>query len=278
MIIDTHAQLYTKEAVEGRIQDVDADLQAMYRGYSGFFSGRGMEKHTLEDMDAAGVDMSVIVGVDAETTKGFRIPNELVAAMQKQYPDRLIGFAGVDPHKGDAALRDLDAAIGDMGLRGLKFIPHLLELNPNDKLMYPLYEKAAEYGVPVLLHTGTHFHAGCKIKYCKPEFVDEIAVDFPKVNFIMAHFGFPWYQEAMAVAQRNFNVYFNIAGWAPKYIPEMVVTYMNTVLAGKVLFGSDHPLLPRKRLVDELAELPLQDASRQSLLSGNAVRLLKIKT
>ncbi len=272
MIIDTHAQLFTPKFVEmvqkGELEGLDM------MGYASFFKGN--VEDTLADMDNAGVDKSVVVAIDAETKKGYKISNELVAESVQEHPERLIGFASVDPHKGKIALRDLEYAVNELGLKGLKFIPHLIEICPNDKLMYPIYEKASALKIPVLLHTGTHFHLGCKIKYNKPEFIDEIAIDFPEVNFIMAHFGYPWFYEALAVAQKNFNVYFNIAGWAPQYIPAPVINLMDSLLANKALFGSDHPLLPRKRVLDELNKLNLKESTREKLLSTNAQRILEL--
>ncbi len=272
MIIDTHAQLFTPAFLE-MIKNGELDgLDVM--GYASFFKGDVLD--TVADMEAAGVDKSVVVAIDAETVKGYKISNELVAHAVKEYPDKLIGFASVDPHKGKIALQEVEYAIEELGLKGLKFIPHLIEVCPNDPLMYPIYEKAAKLKVPILFHTGTHFHLGCKIKQNKPEFIDEIAIDFPEINFVMAHFGYPWFYEAMAVAQKNFNVFFNIAGWAPQYIPEPVIRQMDSILSHKVLFGSDHPLLPRARVLNELKNLNLRESTMQRLLRDNPQRLLNL--
>lgn len=270
MIIDTHAQLGIP-GVGGRPE--------WQTGHQQTFGGRGLVgtvEANIADMDAAGVDKSVVVAIDAETISHYKVSNEEVAEAIKRYPDRLIGFASVDPHKGVLALDKLDHAVNDLGLRGLKIIPHLIELYPNDESMYPLYEKAQELGIPVLFHSGTQFHSGTKIKYGQPIFFDDVAVDFPRLKIILAHFGFPWFAEAMAIVQRNENVYFNIAGWAPKYIPEMVVNRMNSVLSGKALLGSDWPLLPRKRVLSELKQLPLKEESLNKIVTENPKRLLSI--
>jgi len=271
MIIDTHAQIFTKEVIErfskGEIDGLDT------MGYS-FFFAKGRPNDTIADMDEAGVDMSVVVAVDAETVTGFKIPNDLVAEAVSKHPDRLIGFAGVDPHKGALAVKEVERAVKDLDLKGLKFIPHLIEMEPSDKRMYPIYEATQELDVPILFHTGTHFHIGRKIKYCMPYFLDEVAVDFPSLKIVLAHFGFPWFAEAIAVAQRNPNVYFNIAGWAPRYIPEMVVTYMDGPLSRKALFGSDHPLLSRSRILEELKTLNLKETTLKRLLEENPKALL----
>lgn len=272
MIIDTHSQIWTKEVV-ARMPE------KWLAGYRAIFGDKGFPSidDTLRDMDEAGVDKAVIVAIDAETTTGFKVSNELVAEIVAQHPDRFIGFAGVDPHKGLLAIGELEHAIRDLGLRGLKFIHHLLELCPNDPKMYPIYAKAQELEIPVLFHTGNQFHSGTKLKYCLPIYLDEVAVDFPNLKIIMAHFGFPWVGEAIAIIQRNPNVYFNIAGWAPRHLPEMLIRYMDSVISHKALFGSDFPLISRKRIIQELKDLPLKEETRRRLLTENPKRLLKIQ-
>ena len=271
MIIDTHSQLWTKEAIE-------SFPKAMAEGYKAMFKDMGFPsiEDTLKDMDAAGVDKSVIVAVDAETIHNYRVSNDLVAETVSKYPDRLIGFASVDPHKGDKGVKELERAVTGLKLRGLKLLPHLVELDINDPKIYPLYEAAQELGIPVLFHTGTQFHAGTKIKYCRPLFVDDVAVDFPRLKLVIAHFGYPWWEEALAVVRRNPFVYFNIAGWAPRYIPEGVIRLADTALTGKVLFGSDYPLLSRVRIMKEIRELGIKETTFTAMTDTNPKALLGI--
>lgn len=269
MIIDTHSQLWTKEAL-------DTFPPTMLHSYEKMFKGvRTFElEDILADMDQAGVEKAVIVAIDAETVSHYKVPNELVAAAVKRYPDRFIGFAGVDPHKGVLAVDELVRSVEELGLVGVKFIPHLLEMAPNDHGMYPVLEKAQQLNLPVLFHTGTHFHTGTRLKYCRPETLDDVAIDFPELKIIAAHFGYPWFYEALAVVQKNENVYFNIAGWAPKYIPEYVIRMMNGPLADKALLGSDFPLIPRARIIKELKELPITEKTFHKLTSENPAKVL----
>ena len=272
MIIDTHSQLWTKEAIL-------SFPKKMAEGYKQMFGDIGMPsiEDTLKDMEDAGVDKAVIVAIDAETQHEYRVSNELVAETVAKYPERLIGFASADPHKGKLAIRDLEKGVNEQGLKGLKLLPHLIELDINDKKIYPLYEAAQSMGIPVLFHTGTHFHAGTKIKYCRPLFVDEVAVDFPTLKLIIAHFGYPWWEEALAVVRRNPFVYFNIAGWAPRYIPSGVIQAAKTYLKGKVLFGSDYPLLTRVRILKELKELEIDDLTFTMMTDTNPKGLLGLE-
>jgi len=272
MIIDTHSQLFTKEALK-------SFPPAMLAGYEKMFKGiRVFElDDILSDMDRAGVDKTVIVAVDAETTYHYKVPNELISQAVNRYPNRFIGFAGVDPHKGLLAIDEVVRSFDQLGLSGLKFIPHLTEMAPNDPRMYPVLEKAQELNMPVLFHTGTHFHAGARLKYCRPEYLDDIAIDFPELRIIAAHFGFPWFYEAMAVVQKNANVYFNIAGWAPRYIPEHVLRMINGPLADRALLGSDFPFGKQEDMIKSVMKADLSQQERELILAKNAVRILHLE-
>ena len=138
---------------------------------------------------------AVIFGVDAETTSGRPFTgNDYTADIVERYPDRFMGFASVDPHKGKAAVNEMERSVKDLGLRGLKLHPISQAFFPNDTRFYPLWEKCADLGVPVLFHSGqTAVGAGLpgggglKIKYAQPIHMDDVAADFPELNIIMAH-------------------------------------------------------------------------------------------
>lgn len=278
MIIDTHAHLGISrkpDKLEARKDEKYAEL---------FGDREKVEEidaaiaKNIEDMDAAQVDKSVICAVDSETTRGYvRVPNDVVAMVVSRHPDRFIGFASADPHKGVVAVREIERAAKELNFKGIKFLPHELELQPNDKMFYPIFEVAEELGLVVLFHSGTQFDPTTRLRYCRPVDIDDIAVDFPRLKVVIAHFGFPWYGEALAVVQRHQNIYFNIAGWAPRHFPEMVVTYMNTVLSHKALLGSDFPLMSRQRILNELRQLNLKSESLQKIISDNPKKLLDIQ-
>jgi len=207
IVIDTHAQLWTKEA----LATFPEPMLRTYREMFGDYLTPSLEE-TIEDMDKAGVAQSVVVAIDAETTIGYKLPNEMIADAVSQYPDRLIGFAGVDPRKGKIAVDELKNAVEELGMRGIKVMPHLHDVKPNDPMMYPIYEVAQRLSVPVLFHSGTQYHHGTRLRCCRPIDIDDVAVDFPDLPLIIAHFGWPWIGEALALAMRHPNVYINVAG------------------------------------------------------------------
>jgi predicted TIM-barrel fold metal-dependent hydrolase len=237
----------------------------------------------LHGMDESGVDSAVILGQDTHATpnpsfKHYTIRNDMLAKIAASSKDRLIPFAGVDPNSSREALRELRRALVRLGLRGLKVHSSANSVYPNDsKRMYPLYELCQERGVPVLFHTGTTGLGDCEIKYSKPEFLDEVCNSFPDLKVVMAHFGWPWSDVAIAVALRHPNVYIDISGWRPKYIPSSVLPYVNGILRDRFVFGTDYPMLRHKEWFEDFESSlkpKLKPGVADKLLRSNAKRLL----
>jgi len=229
--------------------------------------------------------LAVIFSVDTQTATGD-VPdgNEYVANIVKKYPEQFIGFATVDPWMGKSALQELENSVKNLGLKGLKLHPTHQAFQPNDTLFYPLYDACAQLGVPVLFHSG--FAAcgvgmpgggGFKLKYSAPiPGIDDIAADFPSLTIIMAHPAWPWIEEQIAVALHKPNVYLDLSGWAPRFIPQALIRETNTRLKEKVLFGSDFPYLPPDKWLREFDALEIREGIREKVLLENAKKVLKL--
>ena len=229
--------------------------------------------------------LAVVFTVDDEAGMGrARISNDEVLAAAAANPDALIPFASIDPHKGKLGVREAKRLIEEHpALRGFKFHPNTQAFWPNDRAHYPLYEVIAQAGKIALFHTGqTGIGAGMRggggvrLKYSNPMAVDDVAADFPDLDIILAHPSFPWQEEALAVATHKPNVYIDLSGWSPKYFPEILIRYVNTLLREKMLFGSDFPLLTPDRWLADFERLAIRDEVRPLVLKENAARLLKL--
>jgi uncharacterized protein len=224
---------------------------------------------------------AVVFTVDDEAGMGRkRIGNDEVLKAARENPDVLIPFASVDPHKGKLALREAHELIA-AGARGFKFHPNTQAFWPNDHNHYPLYDLIADAGLIALFHTGTTGigagmpgGGGVRLKYSNPMHIDDVAADFPTLEIILAHPSFPWQDEALAIAVHKPNVYIDLSGWSPKYFPENLIRYTNTLLKHKMLFGSDFPLITPDRWLTDFEKLPIKDEVRPLVLKENAVRLL----
>ena len=227
--------------------------------------------------------MGVLLAWDAETRTGLPpVTNDYVAGIVEKFPDVFIGFASVDPRKGAPAVRELERAVKDLKLRGLKLHPIAQAFYPNDRRFYPIWETAAALKIPVLLHTGTTGVGagvpggnGLKLKYARPiPYIDDIAADFPALTIIGAHPSWPWQEEMLAVAVHKTNVYIDLSGWSPKYFSPSLVQYANTLLQDRVLFGSDYPFLTPERWIADFEKAGFKPEVREKILLQNAKRLL----
>ncbi len=227
--------------------------------------------------------VGVLLAWDAETATGQKpLRNDTVAEIVRRYPGQFVGFASVDPYKGDRAIVEIERAVRELGLSGAKFHPGVQAFYPNDKRFYPLFEKIAELGIPALFHTGTNgLGAGMpgggsiKLDYTRPIYLDSLAADFPELTIIGAHPSWPWEQEMIAILQHKPNVYNDLSGWSPKYIPPALLKEAAGRLNHKFLFGSDYPFIPPDRWLGDFARLEgWSDEARQNVLWRNGQRLL----
>ncbi len=236
----------------------------------------------LATYERTGARRVVLKGRDLTTSKGFRIANEDVASFCRQHGERYVGMAGVDPHQGMKAVRDLEFAIRELGMIGLNLPCFELGLAINDARMYPLYAKCIELDVPVVLHNGLNFSTSSPIRNSHPQMLDDVMVHFPELTVIASPPGWPWIQELIAVAWRHRSVYIGLAAVRPKYLAvagsgyEPLLQYGCNVLKNQVLFGSAFPLMTVEQALADLDALPLPDDIRRRWLHDNAVAALKL--
>jgi len=240
-------------------------------------------KTFLLELDVSGLDRAVLLPIDASTTKGCQIySNELIAELCEM-SDRFIGFASVDPHK-ESAVDDLEHAVKGLKLRGLKLSPPTQEFYPNNaELAYPIYEKAQSLGIPIVFHAGMSWEPRVKAKYGQPIHLEDVAHDFPDLNIVIAHFGWPWVLETVMLALKYPNVYIDtsclyfdnpkdfIAFVMSKQIPLSVI---EKSLRHKIVFGSNYPRVEVKNMTKAVKSLGLSDGCLKLIFEGNAKKLL----
>lgn len=208
--------------------------------------------------------------------------NDEVFRVAREHSDVIIPFASIDPHRGEAGVREAERLIDTYGVRGFKFHPSTQEFFPNDPIAYPLFEVIQHHGAIALFHSGqtgvgagTRGGGGIRLKYSNPLALDDVAVDFPDMPIVIAHPSFPWQEEALSVAVHKPTVHIDLSGWSPKYFPEILVRYANTLLKDKVLFGSDYPLLTPERWLRDLGQTAIREEIVPALMKDNAIRLLQ---
>jgi len=268
--IDTHVHIESEE------QGAAGEAARKYFGNSGV----GYSRKELADYYRSRNIGCVVFSVDERLTGRPPVPNDEVAAFAAENSDVIMAFASVDPTRGAEAVVEAKRLISTTSIRGFKLHPPLQQFHPNDKRVYPFYEAVAAAKLPVVFHTG---HSGIgtgmpggggiRLKYGNPMDIDDVAVDFPDMPIILAHPSFPWQDEAISVCLHKPQVYIDLSGWSPKYFPQNLIQYANTLLKRKVLFGSDYPLLTPDRWMADFANIPIKDEVRPLILKENAARL-----
>jgi predicted TIM-barrel fold metal-dependent hydrolase len=148
-------------------------------------------------------------------------------------------------------------------------------------MAYPLYEVIAHYKLPAIFHTGhsglgtgMRGGGGVRLKYGQPIMVDDVAVDFPDMKIILAHPSWPWTDESLSMALHKENVFIDLSGWSPKYFPKQIITYANTQLRHKMLFGSDFPLITPDQWITAAKDAGFREDVMPKILKDNAMRVL----
>ncbi len=201
----------------------------------------------------------------------------------KKYPNKLIGFAGVDPLATDDTVTELEGYINEWNLKGLNLQPWVQGLYPNDKKLFPLYSYCQQKKIPVAIHSSINFSVHHKFDYGQPLYLDAIACEFPHLTIIANHGGWPWVNEMVAVAWKHPNIYIETGGISPKYISipgtgwELFITYGNSILQDQILFATDS-VIPHERAVKELDMLPFKDIVKEKFLYLNAMRILNLSS
>jgi predicted TIM-barrel fold metal-dependent hydrolase len=190
---------------------------------------------------AAGADKVVVFGLQAKAT-GIWVPNELVAEYVAQHPEKLIGWASVDPNEPDC-VEQLDHAVTRLGLRGLKLGPAYQHFDPTDRRHRPLFARAQQLGIPIIWHQGTTFPSLARLRWASPLQLEDVAMDFPDLRMIIAHLGHPWEEDVVALIRKAPNVYADISAvhYRPWRYWQAMVTAMEYGVSHKLLLASDFP-------------------------------------
>jgi predicted TIM-barrel fold metal-dependent hydrolase len=245
-------------------------------------------------MDEVGVEKAIIWGQACEPFDARTSP-EIVAQAVEKYPNRFIGFHTCDPigYPDDDA-SELERAVTELGLRGVKIFPGYNNGYPNDPRLFPVYQKASDLDIPVVVHTGyTVTHSGpnsyAPLMQQYPLYLEEVAATFPKLRIVMAHFANPWAEDAIQLMRKYDNVYADTAYGAFPFSWKVnaLVWAKNFGVLDRVLFGSDYPLhspgdsielhrrMPeytRKRQI----EPALTDEDIERVLGANAAKMLRL--
>ena len=196
---------------------------------------------------------------------------------------RLIGVLGINPKKiAKDSIKKIEEGIKLGFIKGLKIYPGYFYTYPNDKAYHKFYGLAEKHDLPVVIHCGDTYKKEALVKYAHPLNVDDLAVKFPKVKFVIAHLGNPWLLDAAEVVYKNKNVFSDLSGLcigndispiAKRRIIE-AIDYIGDY--SKIIYGSDWPLVKMKDYIRFIKTI-IPKKYHKKVFYENAIRLFKLE-
>lgn len=229
---------------------------------------------TVQAYENGGVDTALVSawwGPD-----GPMLSNDYVAEVVAEHPDLFAGIGSVPLDRPRDAVAEVRRCVGDLGFVGIRVVPWLWELPPDDRRYYPVYSECVEQDVPFCLqvgHTGPlrPSEMGRPIPY-----LDNVAREFPDLTIVAGHIGHPWTAEMMALATKYENVYIDTSAYKPKRFPDEFVDFLRTYGSETVIFGTNYPMIQPGECLRGVDELGLDGAVAERFLHGNAERAFGI--
>ena len=260
MIVDCHTHIWQSPEQLGQL-----DLGNLPRGRARtgsipgrFFPGKSAWRPVpAADPDhhwaqSGAVDKSIVLGFKSRYLRA-EIPNRYVAEYVSRFPQKLIGFAGIDPTE-QAAVAEVRIAKNDLRLRGITISPANQDFHPVDTRAMDVYAEAEKLGMPILFHPSGQFTEQSKLEFGRPYLLDDVARTFPNLRIVIAQLGQPWVDETTCMLGKHDHVYADVSGMLgrPWQAYNALVTAHQHGVIDKLLFGSDFPYTSASSCIEAL--------------------------
>ncbi len=272
--IDYWCNLFTREAIEkywyGAPEVADV---IRWWGMEDRVQGRTVDE-MVAAMDEASVDIALVPSAKMRSYKTstmlWDVTEEEIVDVVEAAPGRFLGLVGINPFDGMEGVRRLAHWVESGPFVGAHLHPYGFDLPINHRRFYPFYTKCAELGVPVVMQVG-HSAEQMPSAAGRPILLDDIALDFPELKIVAAHTGWPWVDELIALAWKHRNVYIGTSAHHPRYWDPSLVRFASGRGRGKVLFGTDYPVMDYVDSVAAVRNLDMKEAAIDLIL-GTAAR------
>ncbi|MDB5299643.1 MAG: amidohydrolase 2, partial [Phycisphaerales bacterium] len=219
MIVDVHTHIWQSPDQLGQLDLGNSPRPARKRpprvsGQKGTWRSlpaADPDHHWAESGAQSGtVDKTIVLGFKSRYLQA-EIPNHFIAEYVGRFPQKLIGFAGIDPTEKNAAA-EVVTARQELRLRGVTVSPANQDFHPTDSRAMAVYAECERLGMPVLIHPSGQYTEQSKLEYGRPYLFDEVARTFPQLRMIVAQIGQPWVDETICMLGKHANVYADVSG------------------------------------------------------------------
>ena len=242
-IIDGRVRLRTEQLLKAWTTELEPYFKDYIRWYKMKDRLTPMPvEEQIKNAKEAGIDKMIVCG-------GNREDNDHIIDLAKNH-EEIIPIAALNITDGILlALKEMKRCF-DKNVAAFHLSPFSVKMNANNKMFYPIYGLCELLKKPIIVHGSLHFWRGSYMWHGHPQYLDEVAVDFPELKLIISHGGNGFGPPVLAVAQRHPNVYLEFSALRPKYIAPEFIQAANTYLKKKCIFGTDYPLIEFKEQIE----------------------------
>lgn len=279
MIVDFHTHIFPPHIGKNRSAFLDRDP-----AFAGLYNSPKAKMATAEEviaaMDEVGIDVSVVLNIGWASPELCSETNDYILESISRYPGRLVGFCAIQPNSLEHALNEIERCARG-GIRGIG------ELRPDDQgfdltnkeAMSPIAEALQKHDLLFLTHASEpvgHTYPGKG--NVTPDVLYPFLCNFPELKVVLAHWGggLPLYALMPEVAKALANTFFDTAATPFLYRPQIFEQVSQIIGANKILFGTDYPLMPQARVIDQIQSTRLSPEYKSMILGGNAAELLNL--
>lgn len=245
----------------------------------GFSLPESARQHSVDGMLREMKESGIVKGIIAGRASPLwgAVPNDEIQIFIKKYPETFIGLAGIHPLPIEAATKEVERCINELGFRGITLEPGAANppMYPNDETLYPVYYICQKLKVAIMMTISGL--VGPDIGYAMPTYIDKVAVDFPDLPLIIAHAAYPWVTAMLGVALYRPNVFLLPDVYLP-YMPggEEYVRAANQYMQDQMLFGSAYPLASFSSIIEGYKKMPFEKKVLEKVFYENAARLFNV--
>ncbi len=265
-IIDGRVRLRTEQL----LKPWTTELQPFFKDYIQWYKMKDRltplsVDEQIRNAREAGIGKMLVCG-------GSKEDNDYIIELAEKY-DEILPAAAVNVKDGILpALKELRRC-SEKNVAAIHISPFILKINANDKRLYPIYGLCELLKKPIIVHGSMHLWRGAYMWHGHPQYLDEVAVDFPELKLIISHGGNGFGPPVLAVAQRHPNVYLEFSALRPKHMAPEFIQAANTYLKKKCIFGTDYPLIEFKEQI-ELWKYALREEVWESFFHQNILAAL----
>lgn len=260
-IFDVHAHIYPTNIASRAVESIG-------KFYGIEMSCDGTTKKLLEGANDFDVQKIAINSV-ATSAKQVQKINDYMAS--KKSEPKFVPLATLHPDMEKSEIIDEVARIKELGLYGLKLHPDCQGFKISGKKGRRLFETMGDFGMPILVHTGDKRH-----DFSHPEYMIEVAKDFPHLTFIAAHFG-GWSEWEQAMKYKGLkNVMFDTSSslaFLDSHIAKVVILGLGVE---KFLYGTDFPMWSYETEIQRVLDLDLGEKNNELIFRKNAEKLFGV--